>query len=248
MEDSKKLAISFLAYGEEHIEELKNILKDLETHKTKFDFFITTNDKSNFCLYNVTETNLPFNYNLKRFPIKSALLNYDSVLFIDTDHTFKKDNLDLNFIDELEDGIYVNWVDTVDGIKYENIITLEDFINGKIKTEIGNDYFNRLNDLNYGKKEISFIRESFFLIKIKDKDKRHKFIKNWDTITNQMNFNTLSNNIIGIMEGMIIYLTCSNIGLKINEIKNNKKLLKFFNGFNHIGDKNLKGIVNKKLF
>jgi hypothetical protein len=247
MED-KKLAISFLAYGEEHIEELKNILKDLERHKNKFDFFITKNEKSNFCLYNVTDIDLPFNYNLKRFPIKDALLNYDSVLFIDTDHTFKKDNVDLNFIEELEDGIYVNWVDTVDGIKYKDTITLEDFINGKIKTEINDDYFHRLNDLNYDKKEISFIRESFFLIKIKNKDKKYNFIKNWDMITNQMNFITLSNNKMGIMEGMIINLACSYSDLRINEIKNNKKLLKFFNGFNHIGDKNLKGDLNKKLF
>ena len=248
MEDSKKLAISFLAYGEEHIEELKNILKDLGTHKTKFDFFITTNEKSNFCLYNVTETDLPFNYNLKRFPIKNALLNYDSVLFIDTDHTFKKDNLDLNFIDELEDGIYVNWVDTIDGIKYDERIKLNDFLNGKIKTEINIEYFNRLNDLNYNKKDIFFIRESFFLIKIKDKDIKDNFINNWNKIVGDIEFNTLTNNQNGIMEGLIIYLTSINSSLKINEIKNNKKLLKFFIGFNHFGDKKTINTFNKKLF
>jgi hypothetical protein len=247
MED-KKLAISFLAYGEEHIEELKNILKDLEKHKNKFDFFITTNEKSNFCLYNVTDINLPFNYNLKRFPIKDALLNYDSVLFIDTDHTFKKDNVDLNFIEELEDGIYVNLVDTVDGIKYENKISLDDFLNYKVSTGINIDYFKKINDLNYNKKELFFIRESFFLIKLTDKNKKLEFINTWDDLVNKIDFNNLINNQIGIMEGLIIYLTCLKTKINIYEIEKNKKLLKIYNNFNHLGDYNSIHILDKKLF
>lgn len=245
MDGSKRIAISFLSYGNEHIEELKNLLKDLKKHEREFDFFITTNEKSNFLLYNTEVINLPFNYNLKRFPIENALLNNDLVLFLDTDHSFKKDYIDLDFIDDIEDGIYVNWVDTVDGIKYDDTIKLDDFLNGKIKTEINIEYFNRINNLNYNKKDIFFIRESFFLIKIKDKHIKNNFINNWDKIVKDIEFSTLTNNQNGIMEGLIIYLASINSGLKINEIKSNKKLLNFFNGFNHFGD--IGHVDNKKL-
>lgn len=88
MGDKKKLAISFLAYGNKHIDELSNLLNKLGEYKNEINFYITTDTEFN--LYNYNKIILPFNYNLKRFPIRDAFINNDVVLFIDTDHVLKK--------------------------------------------------------------------------------------------------------------------------------------------------------------
>jgi hypothetical protein len=247
MASLNKIAISFLAYGDEHIKELNHIIKKLTDFQSKIDFFVTTNDKSKieYPYVNINETNVEFNYNLKRLSIESALSNNDVVLFLDSDMTTKTNGFEFEFLKDLENGLYVNWVDTIDNIRYDEQITLQGFIDGKIKTFINSDYFIRLKEMNTTKKEVFFIRESFFIIKLNNKQKK-EFIKNWDSIVKHINFNELSNNKTGIMEGMIIYLTCLLSGINVFEISKIKSLNKMFHDFNHIGDHKLKDVYNKK--
>lgn len=125
---------------------------------------------------------------------------------------------------------------------------MNDFLNHRVLTGVNIDYFEKINNLNYSKEEILFIRESFFLIKLTDKNKKLEFINTWDDLVSEIDFNNLINNQIGIMEGLIIYLTCLKTKINIYEIEKNKKLLKIYNNFNHLGDYNSIHILDKKLF
>jgi hypothetical protein len=248
MESSNKIAISFLAYGDEHIKELNCIVKQLTDFYNKIEFFIATNDisKVEYHDVNLIEIKENFNYNLKRLSIDKALINHDVVLFLDTDTKTKTNNINFNFLNELEDGLYVNWVDTIDKIQYKGKITLDRFLNQEIKTFINLDYFNKLKKFTPPEKDVYFIRESFFVVILKNKNKKDAFIKNWNLLFNQMNFNTLSNNKTGIMEGLIIYLSCVISNINVFDISTIKSLYNFYNDFNHIGDNELKDIYNKK--
>jgi hypothetical protein len=246
MEEPKKIALSFLAYGEEHVSELNHLLFSLKKYKDTLDIFIVKDKNSHLQNdgYSILEINEPFNYNLKRLPVRESLINHDIVLFIDTDTKIKNCNLEL--LNNLKDGIYVNWVNNVDNIFYEQQITLKGFIDNTIKTHINLDYFQKLESINVTNENILFIRESFFIIKLSDNIKKKRFIFNWDKLVNDMKFNELSNNKEGVMEGLLIYLSCILSDINVYDIQKNKSVNKFFNDFNHLGDYILKDMYNNK--
>jgi hypothetical protein len=243
MNEPKKIGLSFLAYGEEHIKKLGILLKNFNN---SVDIYIAKDLNSIIenIDYKIIEIDEPFNYNLKRFSIRESLIYHNTVLFIDVDTKVK--NYNFKLLNNLKEGVYVNWVNNIDNVLYDEQITLQGIIDGKIKTCIDSDYFNKLKLISKTDVDILFIRESFFIINLLDINKKEKFIKNWDKLVHDINFNNLSNNKQGIMEGFLIYLSCILSDIKVYDIQKNKSVKMFYNNFIHLGDYKMKDLSNSK--
>lgn len=197
-----KVALCFLAYGDEHINEFNELLKQI----LDYPIFVLTDNASKIIPHsNITikETFEPFNFNLKRFAINDAFEYYDTILLLDTD----VDIGDIDFVNDIKtDGMYVEWIDpllTHKGIR----------LNSK-----NNEYCIELNKLNKNKLPIQFIPEYCVCIKISNINKRIKFIERWSELHNSIKkFEPTDGhyNLNGAIEGCIMYLACMDLDIPI---------------------------------
>jgi hypothetical protein len=201
----KDLALCFLAYGEEHIQEFNKLCYNLIRFDNVPHIFVLTDDKSKVDNLPVTvlETHEEFNFNLKRHVIEEAFKLYDTIILLDTDIEIKS----LQFMSTIdEDGMYVKWVDpklTHKGIRLDTK---------------NNDYLIELNKLNKHILPVQFIPEYCVVIKISDVQKRINFIKHWTNIhklIKQFEPTDRHYNLNGAIEGCIMYLSCLNVNIPI---------------------------------
>jgi len=194
-------ALCFLAYGNEHITELNSLGNTLSNYPT----FVLTDDKTKIKneSINVIETTEDFNFNLKRYSVREAFKNYDTIVMLDTDVNIQS----LSFVSEIKsDGMYVEWVDpklTHKGFRMDNK---------------NNEYLIELSKLNNHKLPIQFIPEFCVVIKISDIDKRMQFVERWGEVHNsvkQFEPTDRHYNLNGAVEGCIMYLTCMDLDIPI---------------------------------
>lgn len=194
-------ALCFLAYGVEHITELNELGDTLSDYPT----FVLTDAKTKIKnkSVNVIETTEDFNFNLKRYSVKEAFKNYDTIVLLDTDVNIES----LSFVSEISsDGMYVEWVDpklTHKGFRMDSK---------------NNEYLIELSKLNNHKLPIQFIPEFCVVIKISDTDKRMQFVERWGEIHNsikQFEPTDRHYNLNGAVEGCIMYLTCMDLDIPI---------------------------------
>jgi hypothetical protein len=190
-------ALCFLAYGDEHITELNTL--------SNYPTFVLTDDKTKIKnkSINVIETTEDFNFNLKRYSVKEAFRNYNTIVMLDTDVNIQS----LSFVSEItSDGMYVEWVDpklTHKGFRMDNK---------------NNEYLIELSKLNNHKLPIQFIPEFCVVIKISDIDKRMQFVERWGEIHDsikQFEPTDRHYNLNGAVEGCIMYLTCMDLNIPI---------------------------------
>lgn len=228
------LSFCFLAYGDEHIKEFNHISKLLLTFG---DIFVCTDNRSKIIEnVNITETSESFNYNLKRKSIEQALKKFDTILVMDTDYHLIDENINFSVFNDLLDGLYITWID--DKV---------DFMGEKISTcDINNKYFTKLDKLNISNNKLFFIDECVFLLKISDKNKKIKFIENWNYIFNETKDIQPNNGNNGAIEGLIIYLSCLLSNINIYKVSDYKSLDKLFNNFYHYSKEMNKNFYNTK--
>lgn len=220
-------AICFLAYNDEHIDEFNHISKSLLPFK---NIFVCTNRINKIVEnVNIIETTESFNYNLKRKSIEFALKKFDIILVMDTDYIVDK-NIKFSVFNDIVDGLYITWInDTVD------------FMGKKISVcDTTNEYFNKLHKLNTTNKNLFFIDECIFLLKITDENKKIKFIESWNYIFNETEDVQPNNGNNGAIEGLIIYLSCLLSDINIYKVYDYKKLDNLFNNFYHYFKENNK--------
>jgi hypothetical protein len=206
-------ALCFLAYGDEHITELNSIGNTLSNYPT----FVLTDDKTKIKnkSINVIETTEDFNFNLKRYSVKEAFRNYDTIVMLDTDVNIQS----LSFVSEIKsDGMYVEWVDpklTHKGFRMDNK---------------NNEYLIELSKLNNHKLPIQFIPEFCVVIKISDIDKRMQFVERWGEVHNsvkQFEPTDRHYNLNGAIEGCIMYLTCMDLDIPIIPYSNKLQIIHY---------------------
>lgn len=216
----KNYGLTFLAFGQEHIEEFNTTVKclfDLDNH---LDIFVITDDETLIENKNIhiREIKEPFNYNLKRKSFEFAFEHHNIVTFMDTDVVFNS-KLDLDYIGTVDEGMYVRWLG--EEIEY---INQKMTINDILKTEYG----KLLEDDN-----IKFINEFLMILRIDNPEKRNSFIKTWD----DLNHKTLScqpnNGQNGSLEGLIVYTICNRLNIKIERLEHN-----FFRNIFNVGTLN----------
>ena len=215
--------ICFLAYGDEHINEFNHISTQLKSIKGCGEIFVCTNDKSKITTdCTIIETNEPFNYNLKRIPIKHALEKYDTIMFMDTDHIFSS-NIDFSILSNLEQGFYYKWMN--DKVYFmDNLIKPNDIEYGTI--------IQQLTD-----KPLMFLDECIFVLKTN----KGNLFSNWWEILHNITLNIQPNNSNpGAIEGLIIYSSILNSNIKL------KNKLKLFDSFIHTGPLRLNGEIRKR--
>ena len=198
-----KIALCFLVYGDEHIKEFNELIKSLPNS----NIFVITNDKSKIedLSINIIETQEEFNFNLKRYVIKEAFKQYDTIVLLDTDI-----KINSNFFSKINnlnsDGMWVKWIDP----KLTHKGTRLDIRN--------NQYCIELNKLNTSNLQLQFIPEFCVIIKIKDINKRIQFTNLWNDIhfkIKKYEPTDRHHNLKGAIEGCIMYLSCLNLGINI---------------------------------
>lgn len=220
-------AICFLAYGVEHIIEFNIVAKTLLKIDKNVKIFVGTDspDSIDDGVYKIIKINDDFNFNLKRLVIESALNEYDTILFLDTD-VLIYEKIDLSILDNInENKIYV-----------AELVGLNDLRDVYGSLDYMENYLNILKTFN---DELQLIHEGYFILKINNKEQKHMFIKTWeeiDLITRSEQ--KMAYNLLGAMEGLIIYISVikSNIDIEIQ----NGKIKTLFNKIIHLGKPNNK--------
>ena len=227
----KKIAVSLLACGDEHIAECNYLLDSLSKYKEELNFIVASDspEKIKEPSAKIIKINEDFNFNLKRIPINVALEEHDIVLSMDTDMFITKKNIDFSTLYDMEDGMHVWWLDREVEFMKEKIT-----IKGDGENEVNNEYLRKLHELNTTPKDLFFLDECFILIKLSDVKKKELFIENWNYIFEETLYTQPSNGIIGAMEGLIIYLSCLRSDIDIYNVNhNNEFYFKFFCNFYH---------------
>ena len=226
----KKIAVSLLACGDEHINECNYLLNSLSKYKEELNFIVASDspEKIKEPAAKIIKINEDFNFNLKRIPIKVALDEHDIVLSMDTDMFITNKNVDFSMLHDLDDGMYVWWLDKEVDFMGEKIT-----INGDGKSDVNNEYLRKLHELNDSGQNLFFLDECFILLKLSDLTKKKEFIDNWNHIYKETLYTQPSNGLIGAMEGLIIYLSCLRSYIKIYNVKNDELFFNFFCNFYH---------------
>jgi hypothetical protein len=216
----KNYGITFLAFGEEHINEFNTTVKCLFDFDNHLDIFVITDNQELIENKNIhiREINEPFNYNLKRKSIEFAFEYHNVVLFLDTDILFRG-KPDFDYITTLEEGMYVRWISENTKYKDEEI-TIEDVL----ETEYG----KAIND-----KDIKFINEFLMVLRIDDIDRRKLFTQTWDNLNNITLKTQPNNGYDGCLEGLIIYSVCNKMNIKVE-----RPISDFFNNILNVGTLN----------
>ena len=214
-------AFCFLAYGVEHTNEFNSVAKEA----MKYGKVIAcTDDMSGIKYFDaVVQSSMKFNFNLKRRSVERAFIDSSVVILMDTDISFLSDNVDLSFVDEIEDGIYVLGEST----------TVQ-FMGKTLDIDSWEDPFmTSLNNLNDTGKDIRFMDECIVIIKASEDKVRHSFIRNWNDIFDETECVQPSNGLPGAMEGLIIYLSALKSGLPVRQIYDNAKMNAFVQNLYH---------------
>ena len=157
------------------------------------------------------------------------MAEHDVVLSMDTDMFITGENVNFSLLHDIEDGMYVWWLDKEVDFMGENIT-----INGDGKNKVNNQYLKELHRLNNTNKGLFFLDECFILLKLSDVKKKELFIDNWEYIYEETLYTQPNNGIIGAMEGLIIYLSCLRSDIDVYNVNhNNEFYFKFFCNFYH---------------
>lgn len=227
----KNYGITFLAFGEEHINEFNTTVQNLLKLDASLDIFVVTDNQSLIENKNIhiREINEIFNYNLKRKSFEFAFEHHSIVVFMDTDVIINK-HIDLDYIESVEEGMEVRWKsDRTDYMGKE--IT----VNEISQTEYG----KAINDNN-----LEFINEFIMILRIDKVSERKKFVDYWDHLNQKTYDYQPHNGQKGALEGLIIYSACNKIGLGVRKIRND-----FFKNIYNVGTLNQyrKTKVNKTI-
>jgi hypothetical protein len=210
----KEIGIAMLAHGEEHIGECISLLKSIkEKIKFEFEFYIATNNIEKFKEFdvNILVINEDFNYNLKRIPIGESMKNHEITIFIDSD-TIVINDIDFENIFDFEDGLHA--------LIFKDYPKVYPYY-GEVQKSSGVD-------------DITYIFEFFFIIKLKDFNKREEFIKNWNRIYYEtIPTHIYSKNQRGSQVGLVIGSSCETSGIKIIDPIGSDRL-RFFHSFEHL--------------
>lgn len=222
-------AICCVAFGDEHIDEFNQLTESLYNVKSDLNIYIYTDngERINDSRVNVIESDLKWNFNLKKEPIKVALLKHDTILFMDTDMYVKKD-LNFNILNDFtEDGLYLTRTPhKIFKYKEGETISIHNMLH---KTKYGNYVKTLVNE--YG--DLAFTEEQFFILKISNKEKKNDFYNVWDMIyENTKDLDCHKDSIFE--EGLNIYLSCILSNTTLHEIKTSMKIL--YNNFVHYGN------------
>jgi hypothetical protein len=221
--------ICFLAYGDEHINEFNIVLDSLLTFNKDLKIFVGT-DKPNKIgkgIYKTIKIDDEFNFNLKRIVIEEALKEYDTILFLDTD-IFIINGIDFSVINNLNN----------------NTIYADEIVNmNKLKDVYGSlDYMKEYLDILTPMIDtpLFLVHEGLFILKTTNETK-DLFLKNWREIDLQTRpYQKMAYDLLGAMEGLIIYISLikSNISIELakNEIRN------LYSKIAHFGSRNRKMI------
>ena len=210
------IGFSILADGDEHINQLNKLLPSLENKSV----YISTNDETKILNnnYKILINKQEFNYNKKIFPLELALKENNVVVCLDTDIRFVK-NLEMNELNNLEDGLYVFWVGKTQMYKNKKTSLYQLFNN---EGEIGLvKYVESLKTFGATIDNLNFFDEFFFIISINDENTKNNFINTWKTIyestKDQQPTDRHKHKLKGACESLIISLVCDKCGLKIIE-------------------------------
>jgi hypothetical protein len=217
--------ISFLAYGDEHINEFNIVANSLLQLDSEIKILVVTDsaEKITGNIFKIIEIDEPFNYNLKRIVIEESFKEFDTVLFLDTD-VFIRNGIDFTSLNNLSDGMYVT---EIVGLK-----RLRD-VYGSL--EYMKDYLNELKTIY--DEELFLVHEGLFVIKISDSEQKNTFIKHWKDIDEQTRpHHKLAYDLPGAMEGLIIWIALQKSNIKVefaeDELKKTTDLIYHFGARN----------------
>jgi hypothetical protein len=200
-------AITFLAFGEEHINEFNTTTKQLLDFDNNLHIYVVTDNKElieNKDIH-IREIDEPFNYNLKRKSFEFAFEQHNVVMYMDTDILFHG-KPDFNYVRGVDEGMHIKWFSGSTQYKGE-IITIEDMCQ--------TDYGKMIDNEN-----IMFLNEFLMILRIDDPDKRKLFTNAWDDLNNTTLSHQPNNGYDGALEGLIISAICDQLNIKIESPRN----------------------------
>ena len=217
----------FLAYGDEHIDEFNIVAKSLLKLNPEYKIIVGTDSEDKIIdgVYKIIKMDEPFNYNLKRIVIKEAFVDFNTLIFLDTD-IFIRNGIDFSVLDNLEPCIYA-----------DEIVDMEQLKDVYGSLEYMKEYLDTLRSIYSD--DLYLIHEGLFVLNIDDINVKNEFIENWKTIDTQTRVHQkLAYNLPGAMEGLIIWIALkkSNIHIKLAD----GVLRKMFNLIAHFGSRNRK--------
>jgi hypothetical protein len=223
-------AIVFLACGDEHIKEFNIVAKTINELNPKLKIIVGTDTPENITAntYKTIHISEPFNYNLKRIPIREALDEFNTILFLDTD-TYVRNDIDFSIMNNISDGLYVD--DIVPPERQDR--------NGSI--EWIQNYIDKLNEL-WPHNKPQLIPEGRFILKWNTTEQRNAFIEMWErgynwTVGTQPEQYGLS----GCMEGFLIWIAAMDAGIPVKKIWNESETHRtFFQSMVHFASPNKK--------
>jgi hypothetical protein len=222
------VACSILSVGEEHNEELYDLLPSLSDN----DVYVYTDSKNEFnenqC---IIKNKGEFNFNKKLYPLDKAFIEHDTVICLDTDITIL--NTESLKLTNLETGVYVSWLGKTQMYKNKKT-SIYQLLQGVGDSELVR-HVNSLTFFGANMDNLYFFDEFLFVVVIKDSKIKNKFIKTWKKIykatLEDQPTDRHENKLKGACESLIISLVCDVCGIKI--IDNNPALKNLFNSIRH---------------
>jgi hypothetical protein len=218
---------SFLAYGEEHIGEFNIVAESLLKMNPNFKIVVATDSPEKIIngVYRIVKIEEEFNYNLKRIVIEEAMMEFNTIMFLDTD-IFIRSNPDFSILDTIDDGIYS--VEVVDLNRLKDVYGSLEYMR---------DYLNELETI-YSEK-LFLVHEGLFVLKISNTKQKENFIKYWKEIDIKTRpYHKLAYGLPGAMEGLIIWIAIKKSEIDLKMVSGELSILCSF--INHFGTTNRK--------
>jgi hypothetical protein len=217
----------FLAYGEEHIKEFNIVAKSILKLNTDYKIIVGTDSPIDIIdgVYQTILINEPFNYNLKRIVIEHSLIEFNTVLFLDTD-IFIRYGIDFSVLDNLVDGMYAAEIVGLDKLRdvYGSLDYMKEYLD-----ELSKIYANQL----------FLIHEGLFILNLSDTKQKEDFIKYWEEIDVQTRpYHKLAYDLPGAMEGLIMWIAVQKSNIKLTLMEG--EIEKLFNLISHFGSRGRK--------
>lgn len=225
--------ICFLAYGKEHINEFNAAAEYLLSLNKNFKIFVATDNPNNIIsgVYNVIKINEPFNYNLKRVVIESALKEVDTILFLDTDVYVNKDT-DFSIIENIINNTNESTIfaaEVVDLYKLRDVYGSLDYMKEYL------DILTPMIDT-----PLLLVHEGIFVLKITNQNQKNNFLTLWKEIDLQTRpYQKLAYDLLGAMEGIIMYISLIKSNIKI-ELPIDKNIKYLYSKIIHFGARGIK--------
>jgi hypothetical protein len=217
----------FLAHGEEHIEEFNIVAESLLKINKNFKIFVGTDEPSEIIdgIYNTILIQEEFNFNLKRIIIEEALKEVDTIIFLDTD-IFIRNGIDFSVINNLDNN-------TIYADEIVNLLKLKDAYGSLDYMQEYLDILTPMIDT-----PLFLIHEGLFILKTTNETK-DSFLNNWKEIDLQTRpYQKMAYGVLGAMEGLIIYISLINSGIKIELAKDD--IRKLYSNIAHFGSRGRK--------